>query len=408
VVSFLKLHPEYIPTLIICPASIKDNWKRELGMWGDIFNAEVLSGRTPYIIPKNKVIIINYELLSYWIEDILLHNFQYLIVDEVQKVANPKSLMTKAFKNIALRIPHRTFISGTPIRNRPKEFWSALSVVDSVNFGNRWAFLQRYAGAKFTRWGWDFNGASNIEELHNRINHLMIRRLKVDVLKDLPPKQKFILPLSLDDVHAKEYSHQNNKFRTWVEETKRKKGLEVRNQIELLRQIAYQAKRDSLMEWIEDYLEVNDKLVIYAYHTHVLDDIQSEFPDISVRIDGATPVEKRQGIVDKFQSDSSTKLFIGQMIAAGTGITLTAASTVAFAELWWVPSDMEQCEDRVHRIGVKGNVQIYYLVGAGTVEDDMAYCLVNKHKVVKQVLDGESEAKFFQDQVLEEILNNNV
>jgi SWI/SNF-related matrix-associated actin-dependent regulator 1 of chromatin subfamily A len=401
--SYIKIHPEFKKIIVICPSSIKYNWQRELSKWAGENSSYLISGRTSFTLPNYRIFIINYDILKDWEKKLIDLEADLIIIDECQKFGNHKSKMVSSFLKIAHLIERRIFLSGTPIRNRPKEFWVTLSLLDHIQFGNRWDFFQKFCNPSYSRFGWDFSGASNIEELHEKIAPLHIRKTKEEVLKDLPEKQKFILPLELDDVLAEKYWHENEQFRKWVEDTKNKKGLEVRNKIEYLRQLAYQAKRDSLIDWLKDLVDNNRKVVIFGYHKNVLDDIENEFKTISVRLDGSTPTQKRQEYIDQFQMDKEIKVFIGQLIAAGSGITLTAAHVAVMAEMWWVPADHEQAENRIHRIGTKENVQIYYPVGIGTVEETMASRLIEKYNIISQIIDGK-DGEFFQGQVLEEIL----
>jgi SWI/SNF-related matrix-associated actin-dependent regulator 1 of chromatin subfamily A len=231
----------------------------------------------------------------------------------------------------------------------------------------------------------------------------MIRHLKEEVLKELPPKRKMVIPLDLDDVEAREYWNADAEFMEWISNTKQRK-LEIQNHMALLRQLAYQAKRNSLFEWIDSWLDENpeEKIVIFGYHLHVLDDLEKHYNGLSVRIDGSVSSKKRQGIIDQFQEDKKTRVFIGQINAAGVGIDLTIASTVVFSELTWVPGDMEQAEDRIHRVTSigKDHVDIIYLTAAGTFEDDLAEALIEKYKVVKKVLDNHNDSQFFSGQYL--------
>lgn len=430
VVTWLMLHPEARPALVVCPASIKTKWQRELKTWGKLDSYIWPEGSQ---LDENGIFVINYDQLIKYEEteeefnwrqeqkqrkeeglrpvkrdfpaargELSKYRFKVVVGDEIHYTAND-SLRSRYFVRIARYAEHRIFMSGTPIRNRPAEFFNTLNLLAPQVFPNRWQFMMSHAAPQLTRFGWKFNGASNLTELHNKVAPLMIRHLKEDVMKELPPKRKMVIPLDLDDVEAREYWNADAEFMEWVASTKQRK-LEIQNHMALLRQLAYQAKRNSLFEWIDSWLDENpdEKIVLFGYHLRVLDDLEERYKKISVRIDGSVSPKERQGIIDKFQEDPKVRVFIGQINAAGVGIDLTASATVVFTELTWVPGDMEQAEDRAHRITSIGRerVDIIYLTAAGTFEDDLAEALIEKYKIVKKVLDNHENSQFFSGQYL--------
>jgi hypothetical protein len=444
-VQYLALHPEMRPALVVVPATIKTKWQREIKTWAN---------EESYIWPDNKtnkkgIFIINYEQLEkyeiteeqkemraykkklkkagYGTKDInaQMHlrfphpdprprgelskvGFEIIIGDEVQYISNIGALRSQFFVQIAKNVPRFVPISGTPIRSKPAEFFNVLNLLAPSVFPDRWKYLYRYAGPKVTRFGTTFKGATNLDELHEKTKTLFIRHVKEEAWKEMPPKHKMIIPLDLENTSAEAYWHADAEFMDWVKDTNRKL-FETRNKLAVLRQLAYQAKRDALFEYLDGWLEENEdqKIVLFAYHKKTMDDLESRYAKMSVRIDGSVSVKKRQGIIDQFQNDKKTRVFIGQIHAAGVGIDLTAASTLAFIELWWVPADMEQCADRLQRRGQEADhVDILYLVAADTVEDDMAVALMDKHKVVSKILDGTDDAEFFDEDFLEAVIQN--
>ena len=221
----------------------------------------------------------------------------------------------------------------------------------------------------------------------------MIRRKKIDVLKDLPEKVYSYIPVELSN--AKEYLHAEDDFIQWLKETKGSEAVRRTGQvmalakIEALKQLAVKGKLKQAMEWIYNFLQSGKKLVVFATHHFVIDALIAEFPNISVCIDGRVSMSDRQKAVDSFQNDSNIQLFIGNIEAAGVGITLTAASDAVFLELPWTPGKLVQASDRIHRIGQKFSVTIYFLLSANTIEEKIAKLLDNKLKVVTAVLDGQ-------------------
>jgi len=393
--SYARLHPEDRPVLVVCPACVKFNWQREIKKWvGE--SSIVLSGNSPYRINERYGwVIINYDILLAWVDMLKARKFKYIIGDESAYVNNPKAQRTKAFVSLARSIPKRVFLSATPIRNRPAEFFTVLNLVDKVTFSSRYKYQQRYCNPTYTGWGWEYKGISNEEELFSLVSRVMFRRKKEDVLKDLPAKQNIIVPFTLGDKEQRDYNKASAEFLAWVQSTKAKKKLDGKAHIETLRQLAYIGKRNGVIEWIENFLESGESLVVFAWHTNAIDDIYEAFRKVAVVVDGRTSSKDKQLHIDAFQ-EGKKQLFIGQITAAGIGINLTVASSLAIIEFPWTPGDLEQVKGRIDRIGQKSpTVSYYYLVGAGTVDEDTALLLDEKSKMLNQTLDGEAGDNIF-------------
>ena len=415
-IGYAKIHPELRPVLIICPASLKLNWAREIERWTGDSSIEILYGMTPYPVRKANWYIINYDILGRdgrtkeeinlkkrkyvvgWVNELIKMKIAIVVADEFQLIANSGTDRTVSTKTIVKQLKDVKIIglSGTPINNRPREFYTVLNLVAPKIFPSRYNFERRYCDPKFNGFTTVCNGATNIEELHELIKPLMIRRLKKDVLKELPPKRKIILPLELEEVQRKNYNNAEGEFLDWLEDNYRNYVM-VQEHLEKLKQIAYLAKRNSVLAWIDDFLSSGEKLVVMTYHKIAMDDIYSKFKKIAVKIDGSTKASDRQKAVDDFQNNPDIKLFVGQIIAAGVGITLTAASTLAFVEYSPVPAHHAQAEDRIHRKGQTESVSIVYLTADGTVETKIAQTLVSKSKVISRLVDGEKQ-EFFDGQ----------
>jgi SWI/SNF-related matrix-associated actin-dependent regulator 1 of chromatin subfamily A len=224
----------------------------------------------------------------------------------------------------------------------------------------------------------------------------MIRRLKKDVLPQLPQKVRSVIPLELSN--EKTYRRAYNDFIDYLMETKGIKAADKAAKaehlvkIENLKQLSYQGKKKAVIEWIKEYLETENKLVVFGVHKAVIQDLQGVFKDCSVVIDGNTPVNQRQAIADRFNNDPKINLFIGNIKAASEGLTLTASKATAFVEYWWTPGKQDQAEDRVHKIGQEADsVTAYYLAAKNSIDEDMLEMLDVKRKIVSGVLDGGKE-----------------
>jgi len=422
--GYLKIHPELRPVIIVCPASLKLNWQKEIKKWlGE--DSEVLFGRKTDCFNHSSfsIYIINYDILGKgeikkvknkkgviktkrilleegWWNTLRKIKSKIVIADEIHHISNSTAFKTKAFKKLAVSIKNKIFLSGTPIKNRPKEFFTALKLLNKTLFSNEWKYKMRYCDPKRNGFGWEFNGATNIEELREKVQSVMIRRFKKDVLLDLPKKTKIIVSLECSSSGMKVYNKASEEFLEWSKE-KRKK-LDVKNKISYLKQLAYIAKRDSVIDWIKEYLSIENKLVVFAYHRKVIEDLKSSFSD-SVVVDGSVSMINRDKAVDKFQN-GKVPLFIGQIRAAGEGLTLTVASATVTIEFDWNPGTHDQAEDRVHRIGQEADaVFAYYLVGNGTIDVSIAEMIQEKNNVLSSFLDGE-EKDFFDSSILKKLI----
>ena len=392
--AWLQMHPEIQRTLVVVPASLKINWDRETKLWMTNPDTQIINGTKPYEI-SSKIVIINYDILRAWLPALLIWKPQLIIADEVHYVKGNTAQRTKALKKLAKGVPHFIALSGTPIVNRPVEFFNAIQMIDSKLFPSWWTFTDRYCNRRHDGFGWNVKGATNTAELHATLKAtIMIRRLKKDVLTELPDKVRSFFPLEMSKSGLKEYRSAEADFLDWVRENKGRAAAErasnaaVLAEIEVLKQLAVRAKMDHAIEWIEDFLETDQKLVVFATHKFVIEQLMEKFGNIAVKIDGSVSSTQRQLAVDKFQHEAETRLFVGNIQAAGVGITLTAASNVAFLELPWTPAAVMQASDRVHRIGQKNAVNIYFLLAEDTIEERIASILDDKRKILDSVLDG--------------------
>jgi len=420
-ISWLRLHPELRPVIVICPASLKLNWEREFSIWGiKDEKIQIISGRKNGDNLFGSIIIVNYDILGDaeynketkawklegWLKALIAYEPKVVIMDEVHYTKNGKAKRTRAAKQLAKKALHVMALSGTPIVNRPIEFFNSINMIRPDIFPSFWHFAEEFCGAKWNGFGWDFTGATNTKKLHKLLTEtIMIRRRKEDVLTDLPAKIHAVVPFEIDN--REEYKRASENIIDWILQSEGKEKAEKASQAEVLvefeklKQLAVRGKMEAVKEWISIFLESGEKLVLFATHTATLNALQVAFPKINVRLDGSTSQKGRQEAVDAFQRNDKIRLFLGNVKAAGVGITLTAASNVSFVELPWTPGEFEQAADRLHRIGQKNTVNVWVLVAQETVEEDVATIISSKQKVLVAILDGE---EVNQDTVLTELI----
>lgn len=426
-IGFSNVLPEIKSVLVICPASLKLNWAREWKKWDTkSMNIGVVTSGSGYL-PYTQVVIINYDQLKKHIAGIHRREWDLLIADEAHYMKSYKALRTlyvlggqRKVKNQPperfepIRATRKLFLTGTPISNRPMEIWPLAHALAPDSF-NSWArFAYRYCAASQGSYGLEIKGASNLDELQDRLRAtIMVRRLKEDVLKELPAKRRQVIELDCELLVVEREKAAYSASRLRLEALKlavelAKGGTEAEykmavdtlragisgefSEMAKLRHETALAKVPLVVEHLKDATD-GSKVVCFAHHKDVVKAILDEFPGISVSITGDTPMQARQDSVDRFQTDPACLLFVGNLQVAGVGITLTAASHVVFAELDWVPGNLSQAEDRCHRIGQKDSVLVQHLVLAESLDATMAKRVVEKQRVIDAALDNDYELK---------------
>lgn len=382
------------PFLIICPAGLKEHWKRELMKWAEIDSC-ILSGTRPYLLPQVPVYIINYEILYKWSG--YFANISGFICDECHLIKEDSAKRTKAVMALAKKDIYKIFLSATPIKSRPAEFWTVLHMTAPHIFKLKGAFLNRYCDPKLGyRNVVEYKGATHTSELHNLVTPYMLRREKADILPDLPRKNRIVYDVRIEESVTEYFSAQDALYRL-IDEDAKKNDIEAA--LQNLARSAYYGKRQIIHDKIQEYLDgVDDKLVVVAYHHAVLDDLIAAYGKETCIIDGRVPTAKRQTIVDEFNKNPKKRIMIAQMQAGGVGFSMTAAHTMIFAELCYIPGDVIQMEDRIHRITSLGtHVDYIYFVGVDTIEEDMLYALDKKTEMISAVLDGKENTQYFDE-----------
>lgn len=400
--------------LVVCPASLKLNWSYEFGEWltRDMAITVIRAGAAHHEVRADQIVIINYDLVKKnkpWIDEV---DWDLVILDESQYLKNPKAARTRAVlghrggrgsnnKSVP-KIPTRKllFLSGTPILNRPVDLWPFLKTCDPKGLGKSyWAYVRRYCQAFRGQWGWDVRGAAHKQELNRKLvaAGIILRRLKKDVLPELPPKTRQIIEipsagnLSLLNRESEQYQsyqqftaegHDSTKNMTKEEEREHKI---VMGELAAARIAVAELKIPAIKELIETALE-NGPVVVFAHHHAIIEAICAGIGSY-VTITGRTPLAQRHEAVTQFQN-GDVDLIIGNIQAMGVGLTLTRSSHIIFAEMDWTPAVMTQAEDRCHRIGQVNPLLIQHVVLEDSLDMRIVKSLVKKQDNINEILDG--------------------
>jgi SWI/SNF-related matrix-associated actin-dependent regulator 1 of chromatin subfamily A len=415
------LESEAKKILIVCPASVKINWRREIKIYTD---------RKTLIVEGRKwgstfdFYIINYDILKNYhtteksedSEDyklIMNEGFDIAIIDEAHNLSNASSLRSKLLNDILEKIPKVWLLTGTPMTNRPINYFNLLKIVNSPVASNWQHYVKRYCkGFRFKVNGrtiWNTSGHSNLDELREMTKNIILRRMKSDIL-DLP--EKIITPIFLE-LKSTYYNEELEEFMRITEENKRRTTLNINTQEEepdrenvvavlgrlmKVRQVIAYEKIPYTCELIDKFLEEDKKVIVFSNFTMPVDMLYEKYKKISVMLDGRMSTTKRQESIDKFQNDSKIKIFIANIIAGGIGINLTAAEGVIMNDLSFVPAHHAQSEDRAHRPNQKNNVVVYYPIFENTIEQIVYNILQSKKNVIDQVMgDGEYSESFAKE-----------
>ena len=383
-ISLSYIYRDSWPVLIICPGSMKYLWKSEIRAWLGLkeHRINIINTSKQKLSSEAYFYIISYDLVRNILKKLKSMSFDFVILDEAHSVKNRESIRAKTILPIAVRAKRLIIMTGTPLLAKPYEGYPLLYALRPDLFCYFKKFAYRYCDPQPTPFGINWSGASNTKELHWIISTLMVRRLKRDVLNRLPPKRR-----------QKVFIKTDNKI---IEEIK-KVRINIKGTKGILDSYSLtgKAKVEGVYEFVSDLLETGEKFIVFAYHYEMLDKLEFLMKERKIeyiRIDGGTQQDRRYDYVNNFQQNKNCKVAILSIIAASTGITLTSAHIVIFAELTWTPSIMIQAEDRAHRIGQKSNfVDIKYLYGPETLDDFILDKLQKKLTIVSTTLDDKKE-----------------
>lgn len=396
------------PALVICPSSLKINWKREFEKFTDKKALVLDNGNAttwPYLLQMGMfhVAVVNYESLkkyfvweikgssrSFRLKDVVfaqqIKMFRSVILDESHRVKDASTQQTKFAKGICIGKEYIILLSGTPVVNRPEDLVSQLSIMERLKeFGGKSQFLIDFADGR------NLNVLSEL--LYSRC---MIRREKAKVLKQLPDKTRCDLYVNISN--EEEYNTAQENLEEYLreyrgctdEEVRRKMRMKALVQFMALRSIAAHGKVKQAVDFIRVFLESGKKLIVFCSLHDIVDELKKAFPK-AVTVTGRDSPVMKQAAVDAFQQNPEVKLIVCSIKAAGVGLTLTAASNVAFIEFPWTYADCLQCEDRAHRIGQKDNVTCYYLIGSGTIDHYLYQIIYKKRSIANEIMASDDE-----------------
>lgn len=404
------------PCLVICPSSLKINWQREFEKFTDK-SALVLDNnvRTTwgYLLSMgvHQVAIVNYESLrkffvwdirggkQFRLNDVVfnpqIQAFKSIIIDESHRVKDPSAQQTIFTKGLSVGKDWCILLSGTPVVNRPEDLIAQLSIMNRLGeFGGRAKFIADYCTDPKDKTA---EPAVPLSELSRQLyNTCMIRREKAKVLPQLPDKTR--VDLYVDISNDKEYNLAAEDLAAYLQEytectdweIRRKMRMEALVRFMTLRSLATKGKIAQAVDFIRTFLDSGKKLIVFCSLHEIVDELQKIFPR-AVTVTGRDSAVNKQASVDAFQNNPNVQLIICSIKAAGVGLTLTAASDVAFIELAWTYADCCQCEDRAHRIGQKDNVTCYYLLGRGTIDHTIYRLIHRKKSIANEIMNADDE-----------------
>lgn len=438
-ISLLGCGKDTLPALIVVPASLKLNWAKEALSWLDVsvtvidkkeeHRVRLINGQT-VTVQSNQwgadVVIINYDLLAKYEEELSDLRYRTMIIDESHYIKGASTKRTKQVLALSKKAKYRFALSGTPVLNKASELIPQLEFLGRLDdVGGKQNFLRRYCQPTHNGYGWDYNGSSNLEELHKilRQEGIYIRRTKEQVLTELPPKQRITVPLELSGKWQRKYkeaeddlinyierqarlhkdflksiehlseAEQKAKISAWrKEKAQRAAKAEHLVKIQTTKYICAKGKLDSFKEWADDFLATGEKLIVFAHHTDIIEELTEHFKEYNaVYITGSVSSAKRQEHVDRFQNDKDCRVIVCNLQAGGVGITLTAASNVATLEFAWTAGLHDQVEDRSNRIGQVNAVNCWYFTGVDTIDDYLIGIVEGKRTVTDALIDGTTD-----------------
>jgi SWI/SNF-related matrix-associated actin-dependent regulator 1 of chromatin subfamily A len=402
------------PYLVVCPASVKQNWSREIAIASPSTSAHIV-GREGPTFDEYDWVIINYDILARHIGALRRHPWAGLVFDEAHYLKNHRSARSQLARQLVDEATERVadpavyLLTGTPLTNRPRDLFVLLQLVGHPLGRSFLSFAKRYCAAERNEFGWQTRGASNLEELTVQLHGVMLRRSKDQVLA-LPPKLRTFLSVEVpkgtgvrdmrkvvDLLVSHERIAPTSSLSEWQ---LRGRLLQA---VTKARQAVADAKLAATIELATGAMEQGEKVIIFSCFDAPMRKLARHFGEVAVVLTGKTPSDTRQALVDRFQQDESVRVFLANIIAGGTGTNLTSATQVVFNDLDWVPAHHWQAEDRAYRIGQSRTVNVTYMIAASTIDDFVQTVLERKGALVRAVVDGHALAPEASGDVLDEL-----
>jgi SNF2 family DNA or RNA helicase len=413
IVSLRHLAPAG-PRLVVCPASVKQNWAREIAVVTPDASILVIEGAAPIPLTA-EWIIVNYDILGRHLDDLLRVPWAALVFDEAHYLKNHTSARSKASRQLTTAAATATpalavqLLTGTPLTSRPRDLFVLLQLAAHPLGRSFLSFAKRYCAAEKGEYGWKTGGASNIEELTVQLHGIMLRRSKDDVLA-LPPKLRTWLPVQVPSgTGARAIKKVFELLAGKDTRPASSREVEFRRRGKLLaflveaRQALASAKVAATIDFVRGAIDQGEKVIVFSCFEIPIQKMVNEFGDAAVVVTGKTPAAMRQPLVDRFQNDPDARVFVANIVAGGTGLNLTAATQVVFNDLDWVPTNHWQAEDRAYRIGQTRTVNVTYFVARDTIDDFVQAVLESKAALVNAIVEGDALAPGSGGDVLDEL-----
>ena len=404
IVAMNEAIPEGV-VLIVCPASLKLNWRREIRMVDPDAQIEVIGVKDGSCEGSPRWVIINYDLLAKQADRLHAIPWSGVILDEAHFIKNASGRTSHVMRLLGVSENARNpvlgpsqvyLLTGTPMTNRPRDLYNLLRCVGHPASRSFLSFAKQYCGAYRNDFGWVTDGASNLDELNLLMKEVMLRRKKDEVL-DLPPKVRSWVPVAVEGASL---LNAHRRFANWLAASDPSKPNDTAflGELQRVRVALHKAKQRAVAERIQDVLATGQKVIVFTAFTDGLRKHAATLGDACVTISGDQDAEARMQAVDAFQTDDRIRVAVCNLIAGGVGITLTAGTHVIFQDLDWVPANHAQAEDRAYRLGQKYRVTVEYILGEGTLDTYVADLLSTKMALIQAVeMDEAPDASILAD-----------
>ena len=402
------------PRLVVCPASVKRNWAREIAVVAPDSPVLIIEGSAP-VAPTGEWVIVNYDILGRHMDALQRVPWAALVFDEAHYLKNHTSTRSKHARQLtattSAAVPGLAvqLLTGTPLTSRPRDLFVLLQLAAHPLGRSFLAFAKRYCAAEKGDYGWKTGGASNVEELTVQLHGVMLRRSKDEVLA-LPPKLRAWIPVEVPPgtgsrAIRKVFELLAGKHQGPAaprDRELRRRGRLLAFLVEARQALAF-AKTTATLDFVRGAIDQGQKVIVFSCFDDPIRKFAAELGPAAVVLTGKTPSDMRQQLVDRFQRDDQVRVFVANIVAGGTGLNLTAATQVVFNDLDWVPTNHWQAEDRAYRIGQTRTVNVTYFVARDTIDDFVQAVLETKAALVNAIVEGEALAAGSGGDVLDEL-----